>query len=155
MFPSDSSVSLGRIERLGFIAFLKTFSTVENLKFDLHSELSEQRKRSSLHPDVKNALVTNMAGRRFFDKAFRGSSRRRNLKSWPLLLEAAQKDQRIEKQFPYFIGLLKWPHWRLQDGIFGLLREYPELVAPPLGDRDVAPSIPPGKRPRLGSCELG
>jgi len=136
-FPAlRSGDSLGRIEHLGLIAFLKTFSTVERVVFGL-PENSEENERFALH--VNLALVANIAGRRLFDEAFRGSGRR-NLKSWPLLLEAAQKDQRIEKQFPAISS--DRPLWRLEDGIFGLLREYPGLIAPPLGDRDVAPNSP-------------
>jgi hypothetical protein len=145
-FSSSGGVWMRKdtVELLGMIPFLKTFSTIERVLFGAPTRDDQLQY---LPKELIYAMVTNMAGRRFLAVPGVGTSHR-NLALWSVLLEEAQKDQRIEKSFPAEKSWYKeYPMWRLQDGIFGLLRENPELIRRPVGNQD-AQSSPLRKRPR-------
>ena len=94
--------------------FLKTFVTIDHIYVGFD--------KPEIPQEFKYPLVINMAGRRLFAVA-----KRQNLGLWPFLLQAAQKDLRIERAFAKRDFTPVW-EWKLQDGIFGLLREFPDLI---------------------------
>jgi hypothetical protein len=144
-FPLGRQISVpGEEERLAANTFLKTFSAIDSL-YAGYSYQSDSVYY--LPPDLKYLLVTNMMGRRLLAEASR-----QNLGLWPILLEAAQNDRWKEKRFRSLrdpsTGIIL-PRFRIQDGIYGLLREYPELIAHPLGHQEeVQRSHRRRKRPR-------
>jgi len=120
--PTAKENSLTKEEnRLAVNTFLKTFVTIDHIYVGFDEPEIPQ--------EFKYPLVINMAGRRLFAVA-----KRQNLGLWPFLLQAAQKDLRIERAFitvlPSRVDFTLHPswEWKLQDGIFGLLREFPDLI---------------------------
>jgi len=150
-FPHEigrTFLGMGEEERIALNTFLKTFSSIDCL-FAGSYEI-EWDNIVRLPPEFKYLLTTNMAGRRLL-----AEENGQNLGLWPVLLEAARKDRRIENRFPrldeppitnMYLEHLH-PLWQLQDGIFGLLREFPEVIfASRLGDQFIQ-SSPSRKRP--------
>ena len=130
--PTARENSLTKEEnRLAVNTFLKTFVTIDHIYVGFD--------KPEIPQEFKYPLVINMAGRRLFAVA-----KRQNLGLWPFLLQATQKDLRIERAFTTVLpsravlystvssrdGLYPPPslEWKLQDGIFGLLREFPDLI---------------------------
>jgi len=112
-FSTERESSLTKEEIcLAVNTFLKTFVTIDHISVNF----------DRIPQEFKYPLVINMAGRRLFAVA-----NRQNLGLWPFLLQAAQKDLRIERAFAKRDFTPVW-EWKLQDGIFGLLREYPDLI---------------------------